>query len=102
MLDSPTLPASRSRGIDSLRALFALWVVLAHVAGWASAVQGAAAMPTLIVSAMGGLITLFQSSGETHPAVVGFIVLSADSSTRCRVCSVSGTCSEMMSASART
>ena len=76
MLDTPTQLASRSRGIDSLRAVFAFWVVLAHVALWAPAVQGAAAMPALIVAVMGGLVKLFQSSGETHPAVVGFIVLS--------------------------
>jgi peptidoglycan/LPS O-acetylase OafA/YrhL len=75
MLGAP-LSTKRSDGIDLLRALFALWVVFAHLIPWAQYVQGPDAVPAAMTLLMRGLALLFQPVGELHPAVLGFIVLS--------------------------
>lgn len=74
MLNSPVL-SHRSNGLDALRAVFALWVLLAHALPWAEAVSSGQ-VPTFLLSFGAGLGRLFQTRGETHPAVLGFIVLS--------------------------
>lgn len=66
----------RSDGIDLLRALFALWVVLTHLVPWTIAAQGEGAAPAWLAGLMTWLTWLFQAHGELHPAVLGFIVLS--------------------------
>ena len=75
MLDAAVI-VGRSRGIDSLRALFALSVLFVHAVPWATFVQGGAAVPAAATASFRFLVDQFQSSGETNPAVVGFIVLS--------------------------
>jgi peptidoglycan/LPS O-acetylase OafA/YrhL len=72
LLAFPTISA-RSAGIDCLRGAFATWVLLAHLLPW-SVLAGATPGPAQ--HAMTRLIDLFQRHGETHPAVLGFIVLS--------------------------
>ena len=66
----------RSDGIDLLRAVFALWVVLTHLMPWTIAAQGAGAAPVWLAGLMSSSTALFQGHGELHPAVLGFIVLS--------------------------
>lgn len=75
LLTAPTNRA-RSHGIDALRAIFALWVVFAHTIPWAGFAQGDGAVLELLTLAFRALAGLFQRAGETHPAVLGFIVLS--------------------------
>jgi len=70
------LRRDRSDGIDVLRALFALWVVLAHLIPWAIFAQGPGAVPGWIEQAAHLVERVFQPIGELHPAVVAFIVLS--------------------------
>ena len=67
---------SRSQNIETLRFLLAVWVVITHLAPWIFAIQGPAAIPEGIIWATRELEALFQGNGETHPAVLGFIVLS--------------------------
>ena len=67
---------SRSGGIDILRALFALWILFAHVVPWTATAQSADAIPVILVTLMHFLAQLMQPVNELHPAVVGFIVLS--------------------------
>jgi peptidoglycan/LPS O-acetylase OafA/YrhL len=67
---------SRSSGIDILRAVFALWVMFAHVIPWASYYQPESEVPDIVERSADTLTWLFQAGGETHPAVLGFIVLS--------------------------
>lgn len=65
----------RSAGLDKLRFLFALWVLLAHAIGWG--VFTGALNSDGVTSQIGrAFIWLFQRDGETHPAVLAFIVLS--------------------------
>jgi len=66
----------RSDGIDLLRAVFALWVLLAHVMLWTVLGQGPSAAPNWLSAAMDILAALFQAHSELNPAVLGFIVLS--------------------------
>jgi peptidoglycan/LPS O-acetylase OafA/YrhL len=66
----------RSDGIDVLRAVFALWVVLTHVTLWSPLAQGPQAVPQWLAGAGRLLIAVFQPNFELHPAVLGFIVLS--------------------------
>jgi peptidoglycan/LPS O-acetylase OafA/YrhL len=75
MQDAPVL-RHRSAGLDCLRAAFALYVIFSHVIPWAGFAQGAGAVPNWLVQLNGGLIRIFQSTGETNPGVLGFIVLS--------------------------
>jgi peptidoglycan/LPS O-acetylase OafA/YrhL len=75
ILDIPVNPG-RSQNIDTLRFLLAVWVVVTHLVPWVFAVQGPAAIPPSMVWLTRELEALFQGSGETHPAVLGFIVLS--------------------------
>lgn len=69
------LPRSRRRsaGIDLLRGVLAVWVLLSHAQGWA---VGIGSPSKLLNATVGNLSALFQSNGQTHPAVIGFIVLS--------------------------
>ena len=72
LLDAP-VSFARSEGIDLVRALFALWVMFAHLVPWAGLVSdGSILLRFLFV----GLGRVFQPAAETHPAVLGFIVLS--------------------------
>lgn len=70
-LDAPRI-ADRADGIDFMRAILALWVMFSHLLPWAAVTGGKEnlALPIKINN------LLFQSNGETHPAVLGFIVLS--------------------------
>ena len=70
--DAPIL-GFRSPGIDVVRGLLALWVLCAHLFAWSSALNQGNGVLTAIFEWLG---RLFQSNGETHPAVLGFIVLS--------------------------
>ena len=63
----------RSPGIDVLRGLLAFWVLFAHLFAWSNGPNQGSVVGSTIVE---WLARLFQSSGETHPAVLGFIVLS--------------------------
>lgn len=65
---------SYSPGMDFLRGTLAIWVMLAHLSAW-----GGIANQQVwgwLLSGMKMLSSIFQPMGETHPAVVGFIVLS--------------------------
>jgi len=66
----------RSAGIDILRAVFALWVIYAHVPDWAAYYQSRENVAPFVLETAGFLTRIFQGNGETHPAVLGFIVLS--------------------------
>jgi peptidoglycan/LPS O-acetylase OafA/YrhL len=70
------LRTNRADGIDVLRALLALWVVLTHLVSWCVAVQGPAAVPRWLAATMSFSGNLFQPVGELHPGVLAFIVLS--------------------------
>ncbi len=67
--------SSRSDGLDALRFFLALWVMFAHVVGW-SVYLKAMNPGNPLERVHEGLIWLFQRNGETHPAVLAFIVLS--------------------------
>lgn len=75
MLDTP-LTNKHSPGIELLRGVFCLWVLFAHLVQWTQIVQGMHAISENLSWGMSKLILIFQSSGETHPAVIGFVVLS--------------------------
>jgi peptidoglycan/LPS O-acetylase OafA/YrhL len=70
-LDAPRI-TDRADGIDFMRALLALWVLFSHLLPWAALTTGKSNLDLPIK--INNL--LFQSNGETHPAVLGFIVLS--------------------------
>lgn len=70
-LDAPRI-TNRADGIDFMRAILALWVLFSHLLPWATATTGKTNLDLPI--RINNL--LFQSNGETHPAVLGFIVLS--------------------------
>ncbi|WP_158703147.1 acyltransferase family protein [Pseudomonas chlororaphis] len=70
------LNRSRSQNIDTLRLVLAVWVVITHLVPWIVAIQGSSAIPDSLIRLTRELETLFQGNGETHPAVLGFIVLS--------------------------
>jgi peptidoglycan/LPS O-acetylase OafA/YrhL len=72
---SQPVDRSRSDGLDALRFLLALWVLLVHVVGFSLYMNGASSIPVLAWVNQ-GLVWLFQRNGETHPAVLAFIVLS--------------------------
>lgn len=75
MLDAP-FSTRRSQLIDLVRAVLAIWVVLAHLVPWASLAQGSGAINGALSWLMQGLLWIFQPNNETHPAVLCFIVLS--------------------------
>jgi peptidoglycan/LPS O-acetylase OafA/YrhL len=75
LLSSPAV-LGRSGGIDALRAVLALWVVLFHLVPVVQGVQGAGAIPAWLTGARDMLDHLSWSSYELHPAVLAFIVLS--------------------------
>lgn len=72
LLDFPA-SFSRSDGIDLLRGLLALWVMFAHLVPWSGMTSGS---DPALQFFMAGLGRVFQPMAETHPAVLGFIVLS--------------------------
>lgn len=72
LLDLP-VTRRRSDGIDLLRGILAIWVILSHTQGWANFIGHPS---ELLNATIGRLTWLFQSNGQTHPAVIGFIVLS--------------------------
>ena len=74
LLDAPII-RNRSDGIDFMRAFFALWVMAAHLVPWSARVVGDAER-TVLEQIFRAIARVFQSYGETHPAVLGFIVLS--------------------------
>jgi peptidoglycan/LPS O-acetylase OafA/YrhL len=75
LLSAPAV-LGRSGGIDALRAVFAIWVVLFHLVPLVELVQGAGAIPGWLDGAWDILERLVASDHELHPAVLGFIVLS--------------------------
>lgn len=70
------LRRDRSDGIDLLRALCAIWVVMAHLVPWTPIAQGAGTVPAWLTRADRLLLWIFQPALELHPAVLAFIVLS--------------------------
>ena len=56
-----------------MRGAFALWVLFTHLLPWAESANGA---QSVFEEASIRVIRLFSGNGETHPAVLGFIVLS--------------------------
>lgn len=72
MADAPIL-GFRSPTIDVARGLLAFWVLCAHLFAWSSALNQGSVVLAATFERLG---RLFQSNGETHPAVLGFIVLS--------------------------
>ena len=73
---APTI-TGRSGGIDLLRALFALWVVLAHLVPRTYKLQGPGSIPGWLYYFTDTIVDrLTQASNELNPAVLGFIVLS--------------------------
>jgi peptidoglycan/LPS O-acetylase OafA/YrhL len=76
ILSTTTDHLGRSHGIDALRGIFACWVLMAHLVPWTQHVLGPNSVWTPVAALFDGLALTFQWSGETHPAVVGFIVLS--------------------------
>lgn len=69
------LPVGRRRavGIDVLRGALAIWVVGVHVLLWGKQTGNVSGIPAEVGD---GVLWFFQHFSETHPAVVGFIVLS--------------------------
>jgi hypothetical protein len=72
MAEAPIL-GLRSPSIDVLRGLLAFWVLGAHLFAWSGTLNQGSIVLTAMFERLG---QLFQSNGETHPAVLGFIVLS--------------------------
>lgn len=70
LADAP-MRSDRADSLDALRFMLALWVLCAHLAGWAHATA-----PAWFTGCMAWLHRLLQPTGETHPAVLAFIVLS--------------------------
>jgi peptidoglycan/LPS O-acetylase OafA/YrhL len=75
MLDS-SISTQRSNGIDTVRAILALWILFAHVISWVPFAQGSSGVHPVIAWIMETFAAIFQPCGETHPAVIGFIVVS--------------------------
>jgi len=67
----------RSNGLDIVRAVCAISVVIDHAIFWARGIQGKDSVPASIVWFFSKVFDpLWQPSGEVHPAVLVFIVLS--------------------------
>lgn len=66
--------SGRSDGIDALRFVLASYVIFTHLAEWGPRTATGMALPFRFADDYSE--TLFQGHGETHPAVVAFIVLS--------------------------
>lgn len=73
LLDYPRIN-SYSGGLDFLRGVLAIWVMITHLVIW-SGLTGQQVSESVLVT-MQLLGRFFQPIGETHPAVLGFIVLS--------------------------
>jgi peptidoglycan/LPS O-acetylase OafA/YrhL len=73
LVDRPSV-RDRSDSIDTLRAALALWVLTVHVAEWGPLSATGTAEPLSWFEHW--TVRLFQQHGETHPAVIAFIVLS--------------------------
>jgi peptidoglycan/LPS O-acetylase OafA/YrhL len=67
------ISTNRSDGIDVLRGILAMWVLFSHLLPWSVAVSGCSDIVALPIRLS---TMIFQSNGETNPAVIGFIVLS--------------------------
>jgi len=67
------ISTNRSDGIDFLRGILAMWVLFSHLLPWSVAVSGCSKIVALPIRLS---TMIFQSNGETNPAVIGFIVLS--------------------------
>ena len=74
LLNAPYI-RKRSDGIDFLRGVFAMWVLISHLVPWAAVVRGRT-LENFWEKGLRLLIKIFQNNGEIHPAVLGFIVLS--------------------------
>lgn len=72
----PVSVNDRVASLDALRALLALWVMIAHSVGWTIAAQGAEAIPQALQFLTQAAVRVFQPKGELNPAVLGFLVLS--------------------------
>jgi len=69
MADAPIL-GFRSSRINVARGLLAFWVLCAHLFAWSGALNQGSVVLAATFERLG---RLFQSNGETHPAVLGFI-----------------------------
>jgi peptidoglycan/LPS O-acetylase OafA/YrhL len=76
ILSATTEHLGRSDGIDALRGLFVIWVVMTHIVPWTQAVLGNGSVWAPVASTFTMLARVFQTNGDLHPAVLGFIVLS--------------------------
>lgn len=72
----PDRNTRRSDGIDILRCLFALWVLLGHLFPFIVIAQGEGSVPEAATSVARFVSHLFQPNREINPAVLAFIVLS--------------------------
>ena len=70
-LSNAVVRTTRAEGLDALRFLLAFWVLAAHMNHWAFTTA-----PHWFTGTMTSLVSLFQPTSETHPAVIAFIVLS--------------------------
>jgi peptidoglycan/LPS O-acetylase OafA/YrhL len=73
---STSVDHSRSPYIDSTRFVLSMWVVFTHLVPWVISAQKEGAIPVIFVLISDKLLNLFWAHGETHPAVLCFIVLS--------------------------
>jgi peptidoglycan/LPS O-acetylase OafA/YrhL len=74
---NPPKEVGRSYGIDFLRGVFSIYVLIfAHIAVWTVVAQGQDSVPPWLTWLSHSLILLFQSRAELNPAVLAFIVLS--------------------------
>lgn len=75
LVHSPRL-TGRAPGLDVLRAVFALWVLVAHVVGWTFYVSGPDSVASVVRVFFFEVLAPTKMTWELHPAVLGFIVLS--------------------------
>ncbi len=66
----------RSTGIDIMRTILAMWVVLVHTVPWTHSLNPITTIDRYVVPFVDRMGKLFQPVGETNPAVLAFIVLS--------------------------
>jgi peptidoglycan/LPS O-acetylase OafA/YrhL len=76
MINSP-VREGRSSGLDIMRTVLAIWVILSHSIPWGLQVGGTEFVSPVIAQTMHSIDRLFQAPvGETHPAVLAFITVS--------------------------
>lgn len=66
----------RANGIDVLRAVCALWVIVDHTMYWLPQLQGGDAIPPAVRRVFLAIGHFWQPNAELHPAVLIFIILS--------------------------